>query len=139
MLDAVIAHPLVLLVSAWLISRLQILAEVKTRLGAQWRFSVYLDRRWMQVLRSALITLFAYGAGVGLGAPEWLISAAPLNPPLTDTQALAGLAIACGLAGDQVVERIENMVHRRAHREENGDDPNGDITRIVKDLQREGE
>ena len=136
-MDALLSHPTVLLALAWLFSRLQIVGEVRTRIGPEFKLATYLIRRWPQIGNSALVTLLAYGVGVGLGAPAWLVSAVPLDPALTPEQALAGLAFGAGVGADQIIERATGVIAKRRRSDVAPGQDDGDITRIVNDLRRD--
>lgn len=133
-MDALLAHPLLILALAWAGSRLQILIEVRARVGGRFTTARYMRKRWPQIVHSAVWTLGCFGAVVATGAAEWLASAVPLDPPLTATQALAAVAFALGVAPDQVVDRLTSLVSDRRRGEAPLGTAESDITQIAASM-----
>lgn len=133
-MDALLAHPLLILALAWTASRLQILIEVQARVPRRFTVKRYLSRRWPQIVHSALWTVMAYGVVVATGAATWLASAVPVDPPLTPEQALAAVACAVGIAPDQIVDRVTSAISSKKEGGELLGATDADITRIAQQM-----
>lgn len=113
MTEVLAEHPFLLLLGAWVASRLQIVVGVRNKLGpSEFDFRRYLQKRWVQMIHSGLWTLVAYTLVVATDAATWLASTVPTSPKPTPEAMLASLAFACAVGADQVVDRITSIVVR---------------------------
>lgn len=109
-------HPATLAAAAWIVSRMQIVIEVRRRVGTSFHLWKYLGLRWRQILGSLGSTVGAY---VLLVATDSLDT---LN------------AIMAGAAADQIIDRFAGVLARRARPEVPPGEAPGDVTVLVREL-----
>jgi len=118
-MHALTTDPIFLCAAAWLVSRLQIVFEVRRRIGAGFRITRYLALRWRQIAGSALSSA---GALALLYVAE---SAEPLN------------ALMAGAAADQVIDRFAGFLARRKRPAVPPGEAESDVTVIVRQMTGE--
>ena len=111
-----LTHPATLTAAAWVVSRLQILFEVRRRVGAPFRMGRYLALRWRQILGSAASSIGAY----------FLLLATDSLDPLN--------ALLAGAAADQIIDRFAGALARRSRPDVPPGEAEGDVTTIVREL-----
>lgn len=104
-----LTHPATLTAAAWLVSRLQILIEVRAKAPG---FSLprYLGLRWRQILSSAASSVGAYFLLTATGSLD------PIN------------AILAGAASDQIIDRFVGVMARNKRPPVPPGEAPGDVT-----------